>query len=69
MEHEVAWVQCRELRTASYVSAALLLVAKRASAYANPTVPALTLNPKSAKRARLDESASHFPGIGVLSAK
>jgi len=39
MEREVAWVQCRELRTAGYVSALQLsLVPDAPPAHANPTV-------------------------------
>jgi PAS domain S-box-containing protein len=70
MEREVAWVQCRELRTASYVSACSSHSFRNAPpAHANPAVSFSTSNPTNAKPAQLDETASHFPRIGVPSAQ
>ena len=80
MECRVAWVQCRELRTAqlrtanyvpqpTYRLAALTRSEYAPRAHANPAVFALTPNPKSANPLLLDETASHFQGIGVPSAQ
>jgi hypothetical protein len=70
MDRKVARVQCRELRTPSYVSACSSDSRQNGPpGQAYPEVSALTVNPENLNPARLAETASHFPGIGVISAQ
>jgi hypothetical protein len=66
-------VQSRKLRTDNHVVAFLFHCPRHElPAHANVAVspsPAALLDPKNAIRAQRDETASHFSGIGVLSAQ
>ena len=66
MDREVRRVQCPELRTPSYVLACSSHARQNGPpGHAYPEVSALTLNRENG----LAETASHFQGIGVLSAQ
>src|ERR1700704_5223418 len=72
MRRKVVGVQSRELRTAKHALACLFQSLRRAlPAHTGLGSPSAgpPLNPANANRAYLDNTESHFPRIGVLSAQ